>query len=168
MDGEKSFAEQAAGVKPPRSFILDSSVLDLAEEHNIVREDVKRNRVVFEFPDGLADVPLLDECRALDKLDDFDTMYDLAMQKLVGKPVRVWLRMENGSPAPLCEFLVSDRDQDLRGVDAIDEYPVLINWLAEFIGAHLLKKYPTPTSALSRRQASESRAATESGTTTAL
>jgi hypothetical protein len=164
MDGETSFAEQVAGRKPPRSFILDSSVLDLLEEHKIIREDVKRNRVAFEFPDGLADVSILEECRVLDRLDDFDEMYGLTMQKLVGKSARVWLRQDDGSRSLLCEFHVSDRDQDLRGVDKIDEYPVLVNWLTEFIGAHLLKKYPTPTSALPRRQASERRAA-KPGTT---
>jgi hypothetical protein len=166
MDGATNFAEQAVGARPPRSFILDSSVLDLLEEHKIIREDVKRNRVAFEFPDGLADIGIIEECRALDRLDDFDEMYGLTMQKLVGKSVRVWMRQDNGARSLLCEFHVSDRDQDLRGVDAIDEYPVLINWLAEFIGAHLLKKYPTPTSVPPRRQASESKAAPQ-GTTTA-
>jgi hypothetical protein len=165
MDSEKSFAEQVAGAKPPRSFLLDASVLDLLEEHKIIREDVKRNRVAFEFPDGLADSDIVEECRALDKLDDFDEMYGLTMQKLVGKSVRVWMRQDDGSRSLLCEFHVSDRDQDLRGVDAIDEYPILLNWLTEFIGARLLKKYPTPTSVLSRRQASESRAARQKTTT---
>jgi hypothetical protein len=166
MDSEKSFAESVAGVKPPRSFLLDASVLDLLEEHKIIREDIKRNRVAFEFPDGLADADIVEECRALDRLDDFDAMYGLTMQKLVGKSARVWIRQDDGTRTLLCEFHVSDRDQDLSGVDAIDEYPVLINWLTEFIGAHLLKKYPTPTSALSRRQASGGRAARQ-GTTTA-
>jgi hypothetical protein len=167
MDSEKSFAEQVAGVKPPRSFILDSSVLDLAEEHKIIREDVKRNRVSFEFPDGLADVGVFEECRALDRIDAFDEMYGLAMRKLVGKSARVWIRQDDGSRALLCEFHVSDADQDLRGVDAIDEYPILVNWLVEFMGAHLLKKYPTPASALPRRQASQSGTAARRGTTTA-
>jgi hypothetical protein len=166
MGGTMSFAERATGAKPPRSFILDSSTLDLAEEHNIIREDVKRNRVAFEFPDGLADVPLIDECRALDKFDDFDTMHNLVMQKLVGKSVRVWLRQDDGSRSLLCEFHVSDIYQDLRGVEKIDEYPVLVNWLSEFLGAHLLKKYPTPTSVPSRRQASENQTAARQGTTT--
>jgi hypothetical protein len=163
MDGEKSFAEQATGAKPPRSFLLDAAVLDLAEEHKIVREDIKRNRIVFEFPDGLSDTDVLDECRALDKLDDFDVVYDLTMQKLVGKPLRVWIRQDDGSRSLFCEFHVASRYQDLSGVEEIEEHPIVINWLVEFMGAHLLKKYPTPTSALSRRQASQSKLAAKPG-----
>jgi hypothetical protein len=168
MDGATNFAEQATGARPPRSFILDSSVLDLLEEHKILREDIKRNRVAFEFPDGLADISIIDECRALDRLDDFDELYGLTMQKLVGKSVRIWLRQDNGARSLLCEFHVVDRDQDLGGVDEIDEYPVLVNWLVEFMGAHLLKKYPTPTSVPSRRQASEDRATRQEETTADL
>lgn len=153
-----TFAEQATGARPPRSFVLDASVLEFAEEHQLIREDIKRNRVVFEFPDGMGDVDVATECRALDALDDFDTMYDLAMQKLVGKSVVIWMRQDDGSRSELCRFHVSDRYQNLRGVDAIDEWPILVNWLVEFLGAAMLKKYPTPTSAPSRRQASQDKA----------
>jgi hypothetical protein len=161
MDGEQSLAERVAGAKPPRSFILDASALEFAEEHKIVREDVKRNRIVFEFPDGMNTVDLFEECRALDRLDDFDVMYDLAMQKLAGKPVLIWMRQDDGSRTLFCEFRVTDRYQNLRGVSEIDQYPILVRWLADFIGADMLKKYPTPTRAPSRRQESKSPAATE-------
>jgi hypothetical protein len=147
MDGEQTLAERVAGAKPPRSFILDSSALDYLEEHRLAREDIKRNRIIFEFPEGLAEIDLFEECRALDKLDDFDTMYDLAMQKLTGKSVIIWMRQDDGSRTELCSFQVVDRYQNLRGVDKIDEYPVLVTWLTEFMGADMLKKYPTPARA---------------------
>jgi hypothetical protein len=35
---------------------------------------------------------------------------------------------------------VVDRYQNLRGVDAVNEYPFLVTWLTEFIGAHIFKK----------------------------
>ena len=31
---------------------------------------------------------------------------------------------------------------NLRGVDFIDEYPVVVNWLVEFIAGELAKKFP--------------------------
>ena len=31
---------------------------------------------------------------------------------------------------------------NLRSVDVIDEYPVLVNWLVEFVSGMLSKKYP--------------------------
>jgi hypothetical protein len=140
-----AFAEDAVGVAPPRGFLaLDASVLDHAETHKVVKEDVKQNRIEYIFPDGLNQVDLIEECRALTMLDDFDTMYDLAMQMLVGKPVIINLKNFDGSRTELCNFQVVDRYQNLRGVGAIDEYPCLVTWLTEFIGAHLLKKYPVP------------------------
>jgi hypothetical protein len=157
MDG--NFAEQATGVKPPRSFILDASVLELREEHKIISEDIKRNRVAFEFPDGLGEIDISEECRALALIDDFEAMYDYTMQKLVGKSVVIWMRQDDGSKTLLCQFHVSDRYQNLHGVEEIDRWPVLMNWLTEFIGAHLAKQYPTPTNVQSPRQASESRTA---------
>jgi hypothetical protein len=138
------FAESAVGVSPPRSFLLDASVLDHQETHQIVREDVKLNRVEYRFPEGLNRIDLLEECRALNKLDDFDTMYDLTMQMLEGKPVTINIKNLDGSKTELCSFQVVDRYQDLRGVDAVNEYPFLVVWLTEFIGAHISKKYPLP------------------------
>jgi hypothetical protein len=138
------FAEAAVGVAPPRSFILDATVLEEQELHEVTREDVKQNCIEFVFPEGLNQVDLLEECRALTKLDDFDTMYDLTMQMLEGKPVVINIRRPDGVKAELCAFQVVDRFQNLRGVDAINEYPVLVTWLCEFIGAHMAKKYPLP------------------------
>jgi hypothetical protein len=151
-----SFAESAVGVTPPRGFLaLDASVLDHAETHKIVREDIKQNRIEYIFPDGFNRVDLLEECRALTMLDDFDTMYDLTMQMLVGKPVTINIKNIDGSKTELCSFQVVDRYQNLRGVEAIDEYPWLVTWLTEFIGAQLSKKYPTPTRSLPQSQESD-------------
>ena len=130
------------GVTEP--FILDASILDLKEEYEIDREDVKQNRVQFIFPGKLNQVDLREECRALTKLDDFDTMYDLTMQMLEGKPVTILMYHDDGTKQELCSFQVTDRYMNLRGVDVIDQYPCLVTWLTEFIGALLLKKYPEP------------------------
>jgi hypothetical protein len=157
VDGD--FAVNAVGVAPPRSFILDASVLDYQEEHRITRDDVKLNRVEFVFPDGLNSVDLFEECRAINKTDDFDTMYDLTMQMLEGKPVIINIKNFDGSKTELCSFQVVDRYQNLRGVDAIDSYPCLVTWLTEFIGAHLLKKYPLPTQQQQQQQQPQPQAA---------
>jgi hypothetical protein len=151
---QNSFAEEAVGVAPPRAFLaLDASVLDAAEERQVVRDDVRQNRIEYIFPDGLNQVDLLEECRALTMLDDFDTMFDLTMQMLVGKPVTINMKNEDGSKTEICGFQVVDRYQNLRGVDAIDEYPCLVTWLTEFIGAHISKKSPLPTKNLLQQQA---------------
>jgi hypothetical protein len=145
MERQGSFAEEATGVTPPQAFLaLDASVLDRAETHEIVREDVKQNRIEYMFPDGINQVDLIEECRALTMLDDFDAMYDLTMQMLVGKPVVILIKGLDGAKAELCSFQVVDRYQNLRAVKAIDEYPILVTWLTEFIGAHISKKYPVP------------------------
>jgi hypothetical protein len=144
-----TFAEEAVGVTSPRAFLaLDASVLDQAEARKIVREDIRQNRIEYIFPDGFNRVDLLEECRALMMLDDFDTMYDLTMQMLVGKPVTINIRNLDGSKTELCSFQVVDRYQNLRGVAAIDEYPWLVTWMTEFIGAHISKKFPIPGKSL--------------------
>jgi hypothetical protein len=151
-----TFAEAAVGVAPPRAFLaLDASVLDHAETHKIIRDDIKQNRVEYIFPDGLNQVDLIEECRALTMLDDFDTMYDLTMQMLAGKPVTVNIKNLDGSKTELCSFQVVDRYQNLRGVEAVDEYPCLVTWLTEFMGAHISKKYPLLGRNLSQPQAAE-------------
>jgi hypothetical protein len=156
MGKEGSFAEAAVGVTPPRAFLaLDASVLDHAETHKILRDDIKQNRVEYVFPDGFNEVDLLEECRALTMLDDFDTMYDFTMQMLAGKPVTIMMKNLDGSKTELCNFQVVDRYQNLRGIDAINEYPCLVTWLTEFIGAYLLKKFPLPGKNLSQPQAAK-------------
>jgi hypothetical protein len=154
------FAEEAVGVTPPRSFILDASVLDMAETHRIVAEDIKQNRIAFKFPEGMNKLDLFEECRILARLDDFDAMYDYAMRKLEGKPVGIFIKNYDGSVSELCSFQVTDIYQNLHGIDAIDEYPIIVTWLTGFLGADLLKKYPIPgNSQLPQPQESEKTAA---------
>jgi hypothetical protein len=138
------FAENAVGATPPRSFILDASVLDMAEAHRLVAEDIKQNRIVYKFPAGLNKLDLFEECRILTRLDDFDAMYDYAMRKLEGKSVEIFIKNYDGTQTELCSFQVTDIYQNLHGIDAIDEYPVIVTWLTEFLGADLLKNYPLP------------------------
>jgi hypothetical protein len=153
---QDSFAEKAVGVTPPRAFLaLDASVLDHVETHEIIRDDIKQNRIEYIFPAGFNQVDLIEECRALTMLDDFDTMYDFTMQMLVGKPVVINIKNFDGSKTELCSFQVVDRYQNLRGVEAIDEYPWLVTWLTEFIGAYISKKYPLPGRSPSQPQAAK-------------
>jgi hypothetical protein len=137
------FAQEATGITPPRSFILDASVLEEQDIQKITSDDIKQNRVEFVFPDGLAEVDLLEECRALTSLDDFDTMYDITMQFLTGKSLVVNIKNEDGSRSVLCKFQVTSKEMNLRSIDAIAESPVVIVWLVEFMAAYLSKKRPT-------------------------
>jgi hypothetical protein len=141
---QDNFAEQITGVAPPRSFVMDASVLDYQEEYQIIREDVKQNRVVFSFPSGVNKLDLLEECRALTALDDFDMMFDITMQMLVDKDLVISIRNEAGVLVEMASIHVTDRYQNLRGCDFIDEYPVVVTWLIDFMGASLLKKFPVP------------------------
>ncbi len=141
----KSLAEKVSGRKPPKAFpVLDASVLEMEATHKVVREDVKQNRVIYEFPAGFNRLSLFEECRALTMLEDFETMYDITMQMLANKDLTIKMRNNDGSISVLCELHVTDRFQDLRGCDVIDRYPILVTWLTEFMAAELLKKYPLP------------------------
>jgi hypothetical protein len=139
-----SLAEKITGKGRPRDFTLDASVLDQAKVHEVIREDVKQNKIVFRFPAGLNTLDLYEECLALTKIDDFSVMYDITMQLLVDKDLEIYIKDDNGNKQLLCAFHVVDRYQDLRGEDTIDRYPILVTWLTEFIGASLAKKYPLP------------------------
>jgi hypothetical protein len=139
-----NWAEDMLGIKKPRTFMLDASILDGINEHEFVRDDVKLHRIEYVFPDGLNTLDLFEECRALTLLDDLEAMYDVTMQLLTGKSVIIYLKHYNGVKTELCAFQVVDRFQNLRAVPAIDEYPCLIVWLTEMIGGMLLKKYPVP------------------------
>lgn len=151
MDGKgmvnESLAERVAGRKAPHAFpVVDASVLDLQETHKAIRDDIKMNRMVYEFPSGFNKLSLFEECRALTMLEDFETMYDVTMQMLVGKDLRISMRGDDGILYKKCELHVVDRFQDLRGDNFIDKYPVVITWLTEFMAAELTKKYPLPGS----------------------
>lgn len=129
------------------SVFLDSSVFmtraqDLAEKLKL-KEDVIR----FEFPQGFTDIPLIEECRALQALDisepeNFDLMYDIMMQMLVGKPVIILYDDPMKGRQEIEKFVVTGRYMNLRGVTVIDAYPVIVTWLVEMISAYLGKKFP--------------------------
>lgn len=152
-DFTQGAAQKASGAKPPQSFILDASVLDMEETREIMRDDIKLNRVIYEFPEGLNQADIFEEARALTTLEDFDAWYDLTMQMLVGKPVTVSITNLDGTKTVLCAFQVTDRYMNLRGVDAISEYPWLVVWLVEFIKGYITKKFPLPGRHLSQPQA---------------
>lgn len=145
----QDFGQQATGANPPRSFILGAEMLDFEEEHKIIREDIKRNRIRFVFPSGINDLDLLVECRALTRLDDFDEMFDVVMQMLVDKTVEIHIQNEAGRFVLVTQFHVTNKYQDLRGDNFIDEFPVVVTWLVEFMAGKLLKKYPEPGKILS-------------------
>ena len=133
-------------------FTLDATVLDMQETYEAIKADIKLNRIEFIFPEGLNQVNLKDECRALCNIEDFDMMYDLSMQMLEGKPLSIVIKNYDGTRNTLCDLQITDRFMDLRGVEAINTYPVLVVWLCEFIGAVIAKKFPVPTKNQSQPQ----------------
>jgi hypothetical protein len=141
----EDIAKQLTGAEKPRSFIIDSSILHNQEDADIVKEEIKKYRVIFEFPDGLSDIDLFDRCRMLCATDDFETCYDTVMSMLEGKPVRVLLRnYDNETTSLFSEFQVVNRDMDLKSIPSLNEYPIVVNWLVEFIVGLELKKFPLP------------------------
>ena len=125
---------------------LDASILKGTEEDEIRKFDVQQNKISFEFPNGFEQLRLIEECRALNALDvsdpdNFDLMYDITMQMLVGKPVFIYFE-EGNKREEVARFVVTDRYMNLRGVAFIDCYPVVVNWLVEYIASFLSKKYP--------------------------
>ena len=69
-------------------------------------------------------------------------MFDITMQMLIGKLVYIYFVDNREKEHEIGKFVVTDRYMDLRGVGIIDEYPVLVNWLVEFVASYLSKKYP--------------------------
>lgn len=130
-----------------KSVFLDSSVLEKKPVYEAQALEVKQDRIRFEFPTGFTQLRLIEECRALNCLDvsdpdNFDFMYDITMQMLVRKSVFIYFIDDRGTKQEVERFLVTDRYMNLRGVDFIDEYPVVVNWLVEFIAGELAKKFP--------------------------
>lgn len=127
-------------------IFLDASSLRGREVEEKLKVSIQQEHIQFEFPSGFTQLRLIEECRALNALDvsdpdNFDLMYDITMQMLVGKIVAIHF-VEGTKKEELARFVVTDRYMNLRGVDIIDEYPVLVNWLVEFIAGYLGKKYP--------------------------
>lgn len=129
-----------------QGVFLDASALRNREYVDVVKMDVQQNRIRFEFPDGLNQLRLIEECRAVNALDmsnpdNFDLMYDMTIQMLIGKPAFVYY-IEDNKKVEMAHFVVTDRYMNLRSIDIIDEYPILVNWLVEFVAGMLAKKFP--------------------------
>jgi len=146
--------EVIGGAVPP-NIVLDASIFDMQETLEVLREDVKQNRIEYQFPGGLNQIDILEECRALNNLKDFDLMYDITMQMLEGKPLLILIKNYDSSKTVLASFQITDRYMDLRGQEAISKYPYLVNWLTEFMGAYLAKKFPVPMRSQPQAQAPE-------------
>lgn len=134
------------GEKRMKSIFLDASILKGRQQDEAEKIDVQQNKLTFEFPNGFTDLRLIEECRALNALDitipdNFDLIYDITMQMLVGKPVFIYFTDET-KKVEVARFAVTSRYMDLRGVPFICEYPIVVNWLVEFIAGYLGKKYP--------------------------
>lgn len=128
------------------SQFLDVGATATKNIDNLERLRIQKGCIKFTFPKGFAKIRLIEECRALNALDvsdadNFDLMYDITMQMLVGKIVVISF-VENGNETVLDKFIVTNRYMNLRGVEIIDEYPIIVNWLVEFIAGYLGKKYP--------------------------
>ena len=125
---------QDIGAAKPRSFIVDSSVLQNQEEFDAIKDEIKQHRVIFEFPDGINDIDLLSRCRMLCATDNFDICYETVIAMLEFKPVKISLRnYDNKTTSLFAEFQVVNKDMDLKMIPALNDYPIIVNWLVEFI-----------------------------------
>lgn len=129
------------------SVFLDASIMRDKVVDKAVKKDIQYNCIGFEFPSGLTELRLIEECRALNCLDltvpeNFDFMYDITMQMLTGKVCQIMFTDDYGQKVMIAEFLVTDKFMNLRGVPLIDAYPVIVNWLVEFVTEYLAKKFP--------------------------
>jgi hypothetical protein len=126
---------------------LNASSIAETEADTVRKLKIQRNNIEFVFPDGFTELRLIEECRALNALDvtdpdNFDLMYDITMQMLVGKSVIIYFIDNQNNRNQIGQFLITNRYMNLRSADIIDEYPILVNWLVEFIAGYLGKKYP--------------------------
>jgi hypothetical protein len=138
MDTTRSSGSSRQGI------FLDASIQERHSQLEIMRNEVQKNRIAYLFPDGFADIPVIEECRILEDIENFDLMFDILMQKLSGKRVEIGLRDDKGVMKSMAKFVITNRYMDLRGVDFIAEYPIVIAWLLEFMQDLLLKKFPLP------------------------
>ena len=128
------------------NIFLDASILKGREIEEKIKLDVQQNKIKFEFPNGFSEIRLIEECRAINALDvsipeNFDLMYDITMQMLNGKPVFIYF-VDGNKKNEVARFVVTSRYMDLRGVPFVNSYPVVVNWLVEFMAGYLGKKYP--------------------------
>lgn len=129
------------------SIFLDASIMRDKMVDRAIKKDIQYNCIGFEFPSGLTELRLIEECRALNCLDltnpdNFDFMYDITMQMLTGKVCQIMFTDDFGNKSIIAEFVVTDKFMNLRGVPLIDAYPIIVNWLVEFVTEYLAKKFP--------------------------
>lgn len=140
----------------PKSYLsLDASIFDDAELRDNIKLDVQYNRIRFDFPAGFNQLDLLEECRAIQSPDDFDLMYDITMQMLVGKPVVIYMKDLDDNMVEVEKFQVTTRDMNLRGVRFICEFPIVIVWLTQVVSGYLLKKFPLPSRLMPEQKRNE-------------
>ena len=143
---ENNKKERIGGVEPPRSFLLTADILNNIEDNELIKEDIKLHRIIFEFPEGVNDIDIFDRCRLLFSTDNFEVCYEAVLAMLEGKPVRVYLlNYDNVTKNLLTEFLITNKESDLRTHPALNKWPILVNWLVEFIVGLEEKKYPVPS-----------------------
>ena len=66
----------------------------------------------------------------------------LSLLKRINEFLFIYFVDEKDERHEIGKFVVTDRYMNLRGVEIIDEYPILVNWLVEFVSGYLGKKYP--------------------------
>ena len=128
-------------------IFLSADILENKAVEEAVKYNVQYDSIEFYFPEGFTELRLIEECRALNCLDisdpdNFDFMFDITMQMLTGKTVFVYFIDSYGDKHEIEKFVVTNRYMDLRGVGLISEYPVLVNWLVEWVATYLGKKFP--------------------------
>lgn len=134
-------------IKPPKPVFLDATTLERKPYYEKQSLEVKQERIRFEFPNGFEQLRLIEECRALNCLDvsnpdNFDFMFDITMQMLTGKSVIIYYVRPDRIKVEVSHFVVTNRYMDLRSIAFIDEYPIVVNWLVEFMAGELAKKFP--------------------------
>lgn len=143
----------------PNFISLDASTLDDKDDMELVREFVKLNRVTFRIlgcnsNNVFSNVSLHEQCRALCDIENFDMMYDFTMQVLLGKKLQIFLRDDKGKNIIVGNSTITDKFDDMRLVfPVLADYPIIMNWLVEFIAGLLGKKFPLPTKDLGRKAA---------------
>lgn len=151
---------QTADDKGKSKFlVLTAQELDALDEVKTIRDYIKLDRIKFIVgPDGqFARVPVLEECRALCDLDNFDVMYDLTMQYLTGKELTVTIINDDDSETVLGFTRINNKNDDLRVMQCVADYPWIVHWLVEFVAGYLAKKFPLPTETAAQAQAAKTK-----------
>ena len=115
-----------------QGVFLDASVLRNNEIEDVVRFNIQHNNIRFEFPEGFTQLRLIEECRALNCLDiedpdNFDMIYDITMQMLVGKSVFIYFIDEKESSIGFIANKCQKKDENGLFYLAINgkKYPLL-------------------------------------------